>query len=85
MRDHPLLWIASLNSRLTHCSIWKSQSTVGWNVHPKDMVAQFLFKIRVLYCIDLFTCVIIVHELCANENDLYATLMNGLVVSHVDY
>jgi hypothetical protein len=42
-------------------------------------------KISVLSCTELFTCVIVVHELCVNGNDLYATIMNDLVVSHVDY
>jgi hypothetical protein len=26
-----------------------------------------------------------VHEICVNENDLYVFVMNGLVVSPVDY
>jgi len=58
---------------------------VGWNVCPKHLVARLLFKMSVLSCIDLFTYVIVVHELYVNENDLYVVVMNGLVVSHVDY
>jgi hypothetical protein len=58
---------------------------VGWNIRPKQLVARFLFKISVLSCTELFTCVIVVHELCMNENDLYVVVMNDLVVSHVDY
>jgi hypothetical protein len=34
---------------------------------------------------EIFTCVIVVHELYVNDNDLYAVVMNGLVVSHVYY
>jgi hypothetical protein len=33
----------------------------------------------------LFTCVIVVHELCVNENDLYVVVMSCLVAFHVDY
>jgi hypothetical protein len=42
VRDHPLLWIASLSSGVTGVDIWNSQSMVGWNVHPKQLVAQLL-------------------------------------------
>jgi hypothetical protein len=58
---------------------------VGWNVRPKQLVARFLFKMSVLSCTELFTCVIVVHELCVNENELYPVVMNGLVVSPLDY
>jgi hypothetical protein len=34
---------------------------------------------------ELFTCVIVVHELCVNENDLYVVVMSGLATFHVDY
>ena len=49
------------------------------------MIAQFLFKISVLSYTELFTCVIVVHELCVIENDLYGAVINHLVVSQVDY
>jgi hypothetical protein len=40
VRDHPLLWITSLNSGVTVVEIWNNQSMVGWNIHPKQLVAQ---------------------------------------------
>jgi hypothetical protein len=58
---------------------------VGWNIRPRQLVARFLLKISVLSCIELFTCVISVNEICVIENDLYVVVMNDLVVSHVDY
>jgi hypothetical protein len=35
--------------------------------------------------VKLITCVIVVHELCINENDLYVVVMSNLVSFHVDY
>jgi hypothetical protein len=35
--------------------------------------------------VELFTCVVVVHELCINENDLHAIVMSCLVAFHVDY
>jgi hypothetical protein len=58
---------------------------VGWNVHPKQLVARFMLKISVLSCIELFTCVIVVRELYVNDNDLYVVVRSDLVVFHVDY
>ena len=33
----------------------------------------------------LFTCVIAMHELCVNENDLYTAVMGCLATFHVVY
>jgi hypothetical protein len=41
-------------------------------------------KISVLSYTDLFTCVIVVHELYVNDNDLCVVVRNNLVVFHVD-
>jgi hypothetical protein len=35
--------------------------------------------------IELIACVIVVHELYVNENELYVVVMSGLDVFHVDY
>jgi hypothetical protein len=40
----------------------------------------------VLYCVaQLFTCVIVVHEIHVNDNDLYVVVIRCLVAVHVDY
>jgi hypothetical protein len=52
---------------------------------PSNWLHDSCLKISVLSCIELFTCVIVVHELYVNENDLYDYVINGLVVSHVNY
>ena len=35
--------------------------------------------------VELFTCVIVVRELCVNDNVLYVVVMSCLTVFHVDY
>jgi hypothetical protein len=35
--------------------------------------------------VELITHVVVVCELCVNENDLYVVVMSGLVAFHVDY
>jgi hypothetical protein len=51
---------------------------VGWNVHPKQLVAQLLLKDKcfILFLCYLFMSLIVVHELCVFENDLYVVVMN---------
>jgi hypothetical protein len=35
--------------------------------------------------VELFTYVIVVQEICVNENDLYVVAMSNLAAFHVDY
>jgi hypothetical protein len=43
VRDHPLLWIAS-PSLGVDVEIWNNESMVGWNVCPKQLVAQLFLN-----------------------------------------
>ena len=57
---------------------------VGWNVCPKQLVAQRFLKDK---CLSIFYIVfmsqIVVHELCVFENDLYDIVMNFISRIHV--
>jgi hypothetical protein len=61
-------------------SLW-----LGGTHVPRNWLHNSYLKISVLSCTKLFACVIVVHELCINENELYVGVMNGLVIFHVDY
>jgi hypothetical protein len=61
-------------------SLWLGGTSV-----PSSWLHDSCLKISVLSCTELFTCVIVVHELCVNENELYVVVMSGLVAFHVDY
>jgi hypothetical protein len=52
---------------------------LGGTFVPSSWLHDSCLKISVLSCIELFTCIIVVHELCANDNDLYVVVRNGLV------
>jgi hypothetical protein len=52
---------------------------------PRSWLHDSCLKISALSCTELLRCVIAVHELCVNENELYVVVMNDLVVFHVDY
>jgi hypothetical protein len=58
---------------------------LGGTSVPSNWLHDSCLNISVLSCTKLFTCVIAVHEICVNENDLYVVVMNDLVVYHVDY
>jgi hypothetical protein len=57
---------------------------VGWNVYPKQWVAQPLLKNNCLsiFCL-VFMSQIVVHELYVFENDLYDNVMNFVSCIHV--
>jgi hypothetical protein len=52
---------------------------------PSRWLHNYCLNISVLSYTKLFTCVVVVHELCVNENDLCVIVMSSLVVFHVDY
>jgi hypothetical protein len=58
---------------------------LGGTSVPSSWLHDSCLKISALSCAKFLTCVIAVHELCVNENDLYVVVMNNLVVFHVDY
>jgi hypothetical protein len=61
-------------------SLWLGGTSI-----PSSWLHNSCLKISVYLVVELFTCVIVVHELCVNENDLYVVVMSCLVAFHVDY
>jgi hypothetical protein len=59
-------------------------SMFGWNIHPKQLIAQPLLKDKCLsnFCL-VFMSQIVVHELSVFENDLYVVVMSYLTTFHV--